>query len=1292
MGIPQVRMEPLLTALQPALKVPISASQPPDPATEQASTLTVPGIAVETVQPPVVDKESTSVHLEEVAHVLPSAGAPAISEQSASGSMPLSTAPDSISQLSQSLPSMIKESSPADDKLLVEPLPLVARDSPPSTLDTVSVAVGSANSDDNCSPKPKSTTLDAPSSLFESATPPPIEPETGPSAVVASSLSTEPLPIDSTVDTLDLGSSVHTDVILEPVQCLQEGECFTAPESHVESMPSTVTGAGLPISVEQDLECGSTIAPDSVTNNVLPSTGADPCSFDEIQPCSLDAESFPDAVPSAVITDVSPGMAVQAFEPSLTTEAKGVANDSSCADQARVSPTAPIGQIPATQLKPLLSGLDAAGTFDNNLVSSVDGEAVLIVEGLGVPSSGCKKTVGDLPGTADKSEATGQQKEEERDGNLELLHAQGKSLLGQKVRKKFGRKHFEGEIISFDPELNWYKVIYEDGDEEELELAEVKRLFIHPSSEEEPSAKRRRAKKHRKIGTPMSLWKAGDEATVVEVSEEDYQTQEKLKFRGLQKRNVIDTSNEMGAESFDDEAQFSYSTDQTSEVSHDESAVEKRVGLQRKVRRKKRRAAEFSRFGKRRKSGEKSGTEDELVVSEARLRSKQKADLPLKSQETPAEHRITTRSSTGALHTHIVSPFDGQSSPGLKKDDEDFQSNVQLESPTLHVLSPLGGGVKMIGRRTRKDFGGQVYNGEVVGYDSRAKYYKVRYEDGDEEELEWDELKPTILPQDEQQQVLALEAPYQVVRRFSKRRLKEHSRRIRTPKDKQGALILYDGTASNGDLPSPARRWRKKVRTASVSVMMKGTEDWAAAPSTPPMTASRSPPHPLAVARFASASDADIFEYFGWGEVVHFDKSKCPELRAANLLPTSSPVVHLAASRHHLAAITAAGQVWVWRSKHGNIHTRCGEWEHISALEERNVVLVDISGPDLDRTSAGYEAEQEDQVPDPFYLAAVCRNGEDIILQGSQPHESVHTYQYDSEPHYSGLRDALLRSDLDSCEGVGRIVQVSVGMVEAPDESPFVGYITDSDRVYMRSATRDYMEEVNLVTGYTGKPIKIQCGRVYHAIIMTDDGRAWTWGQGYYPGSNSISSNFSSKWSSPFSVCQPAVGTLVGRKVVDVGCYGEDFIALTSDGDVHQWTHAVPNPAAGVYNVPATPIYSQGPSIGSGDKLKQVSIGAGMCAGISECGKVHTWRTSMKGGFVGVIGSEREAQTPLGHDEGYKETVIFSLGARFATRVMCVAGSLIVVVKRKSKSRRGGKRKSDVTLKGKAMGHKVISG
>jgi hypothetical protein len=403
------------------------------------------------------------------------------------------------------------------------------------------------------------------------------------------------------------------------------------------------------------------------------------------------------------------------------------------------------------------------------------------------------------------------------------------------------------------------------------------------------------------------------------------------------------------------------------------------------------------------------------------------------------------------------------------------------------------------------------------------------------------------------------------------------------------------------------------------------------------------------------------------GEVAQSNRSRCLELVATKLLPTSSPIAHLAVSQHHIAALTIAGHVLVWRNQHGNIHSRCGEWEHISDLENKGVVLIDIAGPDLDRKAGGYEPLQEDQVPDPFYLAAVCHNGEDFVLQGSQPQEYVRTRRLKDVPRPKGLRSALSQTNPASLKTLGRVIQASVGTVEAPDESPFIGYITDANQVYIRSATKNFMDEINLVTGYTGKPIKIQCGGVYHAIIMTDDNRAWTWGRCYFPATTVETPSFSHGNQSPYAVCSPALGTLVGRKVVDVGCYSDNFIALTSDGDVHQWTHNIPNPAAGVYNLPSTPVNGQGPTVADKDKLKSISIGVGVCAGVTELGKVHTWRTFMRGGFVGMQGSQKEALTPLGRDEGAKDTTVASLGAKFAIKVICVAGSLIVVVQKKFK-------------------------
>eukprot|EP00244_Chara_vulgaris_P003464 TRINITY_DN1636_c0_g1_i1.p1 TRINITY_DN1636_c0_g1~~TRINITY_DN1636_c0_g1_i1.p1 ORF type:complete len:729 (-),score=236.57 TRINITY_DN1636_c0_g1_i1:66-2252(-) len=76
-----------------------------------------------------------------------------------------------------------------------------------------------------------------------------------------------------------------------------------------------------------------------------------------------------------------------------------------------------------------------------------------------------------------------------------------------------------------------------------------------------------------------------------------------------------------------------------------------------------------------------------------------------------------------------------------KADDDDVDTTAQ-ETPASK--SSKGRGKKMIGEKLRKLFDGKFYNGEVVGYDPRYNYYKVKYEDGDEEELVWKELEPIL--------------------------------------------------------------------------------------------------------------------------------------------------------------------------------------------------------------------------------------------------------------------------------------------------------------------------------------------------------------------------------------------------------------------------------------------------------------------------------------------------------------------------------------------------------------------
>ncbi|CAL5388079.1 unnamed protein product [Camellia sinensis] len=59
-----------------------------------------------------------------------------------------------------------------------------------------------------------------------------------------------------------------------------------------------------------------------------------------------------------------------------------------------------------------------------------------------------------------------------------------------------------------------------------------------------------------------------------------------------------------------------------------------------------------------------------------------------------------------------------------------------------------GFGEWLKGREVRKLFGDQFYNGKVTEFDKEAGWYRVVYDDGDVEDLEWHELEEVLLPLD----------------------------------------------------------------------------------------------------------------------------------------------------------------------------------------------------------------------------------------------------------------------------------------------------------------------------------------------------------------------------------------------------------------------------------------------------------------------------------------------------------------------------------------------------------------
>nr|GMD62702.1 dirigent protein 17-like [Ipomoea batatas] len=84
--------------------------------------------------------------------------------------------------------------------------------------------------------------------------------------------------------------------------------------------------------------------------------------------------------------------------------------------------------------------------------------------------------------------------------------------------------------------------------------------------------------------------------------------------------------------------------------------------------------------------------------------------------------------------------------PPLPPNDGNLVPCPAITDAELH--RDEGFGQWLEGREVQKLFGGQFYIGKVTKYDVEMHWYKVVYEDGDSEELDWQELKEILLPLD----------------------------------------------------------------------------------------------------------------------------------------------------------------------------------------------------------------------------------------------------------------------------------------------------------------------------------------------------------------------------------------------------------------------------------------------------------------------------------------------------------------------------------------------------------------
>ncbi|XP_020113880.1 uncharacterized protein LOC109728026 isoform X2 [Ananas comosus] len=54
----------------------------------------------------------------------------------------------------------------------------------------------------------------------------------------------------------------------------------------------------------------------------------------------------------------------------------------------------------------------------------------------------------------------------------------GEWLEGRQVRKLFGDRYYSGKVVEYDDEMNWYRIVYEDGDLEDLEWRELEEVLV----------------------------------------------------------------------------------------------------------------------------------------------------------------------------------------------------------------------------------------------------------------------------------------------------------------------------------------------------------------------------------------------------------------------------------------------------------------------------------------------------------------------------------------------------------------------------------------------------------------------------------------------------------------------------------------------------------------------------------------------------------------------------------------------------------------------------------------------
>ncbi|KAI5070312.1 hypothetical protein GOP47_0014655 [Adiantum capillus-veneris] len=310
------------------------------------------------------------------------------------------------------------------------------------------------------------------------------------------------------------------------------------------------------------------------------------------------------------------------------------------------------------------------------------------------------------------------QKSKPDGGSHEVTDEEISAMKGQKVVKKFGRKNFQGEVIDFDPETKWFKVIYEDGDDEDLELSEVKEILAsarkkRPRAEgDADGSPQKTTKKPKKVGSESTAKKSRSGSKSAAKSPKTPGTKAKGS-KSAKKSSASKRAKSPGKLIKRALNSSAFKTPAISEVKEGKGKGKAGTLTPKSTK---------GGLSKERKSGRVSRSLN-MQSPKSANKGKDKAGA-----ENSSSKRV-------------------MKSSGVKRKAAKGETSIERSKRSKKTVTEAVDDTDLVGKQVKKDFDGRLYDGVVVKFDKKNQFYKVKYADGDQEDLELHEVE-AILVQD----------------------------------------------------------------------------------------------------------------------------------------------------------------------------------------------------------------------------------------------------------------------------------------------------------------------------------------------------------------------------------------------------------------------------------------------------------------------------------------------------------------------------------------------------------------